>query len=989
MMGKKLSLLFSVWATFSIGAMAQLGLPTVENKANKGSIELHDLKINVEVVGNVATTTFDMTFYNSSNRILEGEFEFPLAEGQTVSRYALDIDGKLREGVVVEKEKGRTVFESKVRENVDPGLLEMTAGNNFRTRIYPFQPQNTRHIVVACEQELSTSGGKRFYRLPINSNQHINNFTLEINVRNEQDKPVVSKGSMDDVYFNPKDKGYTSYLSRKNITLKKGLFFEIPNTEFPNIYTENAGINTYFYLYSSVKPKESMAREKAKGLTVVYDVSSSSDNRNLNKDFELLERYANYLGLSKIRLVTFSYKQHLDTLCQVSDVKKIINPNKPNFDGGTQMGCLDLSKFGNDEVLFFSDGLGNIGKDAISSSKATVITINSNPVAEHLYLKMLALKNGGSYINLCNLNADEALKVLTNVEYRFIKAKYDGSQISEVYPSVPTRVNESFSSSGIMKSKEADITLYFGYGNRVTDSVTCHISAINPISANNVKRLWAQRKLADLDLEAEKNKQEIIDLSKEFGIVTRNTSLIVLETVRDYVRYEITPPDELKDEYLRLMANKPKKVLNDTLHMKNVVTARGEFLKWWKTDFDPNAKPKKQNPKTEFSSTDNSAFFDEAPETEEEGLALMEVEVGYGRESRVTGSVSSVSVDQALQGRVAGVAVSSSGQPGAAPTIRIRGVSSLTGLNEPAISNDVSSIEVQYWTPDVPYLSKLKSVPNAKMYEQYLELKKEYSLSPSFYLDVAEYFHREKLTEEAIRILSNLAELKLEDAEVARSCANKLVEFKEYGLAASVYERVVKMRGEEPQSYRDLAMVYIELGQLQKAADLLYKVASSQWDSRFKNIQQIAINELNALIELNPGKIDTSAYDKRLLGNCPVDIRIILTWNTNDCDIDLWVTDPNGEKCYYQHKETAIGGRNSDDITQGYGPEEFCLKKAIKGEYKIQADYYGTRNQKQLQPVVVQATIYTHFGMPNQEKQVLTIQLGKTKEVYTVGTVNF
>ncbi|MCQ2194124.1 MAG: DUF2135 domain-containing protein [Paludibacteraceae bacterium] len=990
MVGKKLSLLFSVWATFSIGAMAQLGLPTVENKANKGSIELHDLKINVEVVGNVATTTFDMTFYNSSNRILEGEFEFPLAEGQTVSRYALDIDGKLREGVVVEKEKGRTVFESKVRENVDPGLLEMTAGNNFRTRIYPFQPQNTRHIVVACEQELSTSGGKRFYRLPINSNQHINNFTLEINVRNEQDKPVVSKGSMDDVYFNPKDKGYTSHLSRKNITLKKGLFFEIPNTEFPNIYTENAGINTYFYLYSSVKPKESMAREKAKGLTVVYDVSSSSDNRNLNKDFELLERYANYLGLSKIRLVTFSYKQHLDTLCQVSDVKKIINPNKPNFDGGTQMGCLDLSKFGSDEVLFFSDGLGNIGKDAISSSKATVITINSNPVADHLYLKMLALKNGGSYINLCNLNADEALKVLTNVEYRFIKAKYDGSQISEVYPSVPTRVNESFSSSGIMKSKEADITLYFGYGNRVTDSVTCHISAINPISANNVKRLWAQRKLADLDLEAEKNKQEIIDLSKEFGIVTRNTSLIVLETVRDYVRYEITPPDELKDEYLRLMANKPKKVLNDTLHMKDVVTARGEFLKWWKTDFDPNAKPKKVT-KSEVAfmmevEEDLAVVVDERTENMSvESPAVEEaVEVGYGRrrQSARTAALS-------LVGGGSGVQASSSGQPGAAPTIRIRGVSSLTGLNEPAISNDVSSIEVQYWTPDVPYLSKLKSVPNEKMYEYYLELKKEYSLSPSFYLDVAEYFHREKLTEEAIRILSNLAELKLEDAEVARSCANKLVEFKEYGLAASVYERVVKMRGEEPQSYRDLAMVYSELGQYQKAADLLYKVSSSQWDPRFRNIQQIAINELNALIELNPGKIDTSAYDKRLLGNCPVDIRIILTWNTNDCDIDLWVTDPNGEKCYYQHKETAIGGRNSDDITQGYGPEEFCLKKAIKGEYKIQADYYGTRNQKQLQPVVVQATIYTHFGMPNQEKQVLTIQLGKTKEVYTVGTVNF
>jgi tetratricopeptide (TPR) repeat protein len=366
------------------------------------------------------------------------------------------------------------------------------------------------------------------------------------------------------------------------------------------------------------------------------------------------------------------------------------------------------------------------------------------------------------------------------------------------------------------------------------------------------------------------------------------------------------------------------------------------------------------------------------------------------RKTDVTGSTSQVhaedlrvapqsSLENALAGRVSGVKVNSAESSRRSSRQRKGDGSSASSVDG---SGD-GSIQIQYWNPDVPYLSKLKSVRSEQMYDAYLKMKPKYALSPSFYLDVAEYFHREKQTDAAIRILSNLAELKLEDAEVARSCANKLVEFKSYELAASVYERVVKMRGEEPQSYRDLALVYIELGELQKAADLLYKVGFSNWDGRFMNIQQIAINELNALIELNPGKIDTSAYDKRLLGNCPVDIRIILTWNTDDCDMDLWVTDPNGEKCYYAHRQTAIGGRISDDIRRGYGPEEFCLKKAIKGEYLIQANYYGTNSQKQLQPVVVQATIYTNFGRPNQKKQVLTLQLGNAKDVYTVGTIKF
>ena len=1004
MRGNRIILIFSLLSFVSTSIFAQLGLPTIKSSSDGGKdIVLRDLKVNVEVVGNVATTTFDMTFYNPTSRTLEGEFNFPMAEGQTVSRYALDINGKLREGVVVEKEKGRVTFEKKVREGVDPGLLEMTAGNNFRTRIYPFFPGEPRRVVVACEQELLTSNGKRYYRLPMQTDTKIGNFTLDIDVKNEPNKPIVSKGSIDDIYFSPKDQGFVSQLVRKNFTLKKGLFLELPQSDFPNIYTENAGLDTYFYIYSPVKPKTVLPKEKPSGLTVIYDVSSSSQNRNLDRDFELLESYAQSLGISNVRLVTFSCMRHLDTMCKVKDVRNIIVPDSTRFDGATQLGCIDLSKYGTDEILFFSDGMGNIGKDSLSSAKGSVITINSNPVADHNYLKLVALRNSGTYINLCSLNNAEAMNLLTHREYQFIRAKYDAGKISEVYPSMPTRIIESFSLSGIMRSKEADITLYYGYGNHVLDSVTCHVSAINPTLSNNVKRMWAQKKLAELDFDSEKNKRAIIELSKEHGIVTRNTSLIVLETVNDYVRYEITPPDELKEQYYRMMASKSKSVQNDTLYRRNILGAREEFLRWWKSDYDPKAKSPKKSAKTvtvepySLVTEDSAVQVSEMEVSVDEDsgeLAEVSVTTDYSRPQTMdrTGSTvqandnfnswdvavtGGMSVDNALAGRVSGVQTSTLGS------------SRRASISRSEVRNEEASVQVQYWNPDVPYLSELKSVRSEEMYDAYLKMKPKYAQSPSFYLDVAEYFYQEKLQNEAIRILSNLAELKLEDAEVARSCANKLVEFKSYELAASVYERVVKMRGEEPQSYRDLALVYIELGELQKAADLLYKVGFSKWDSRFMNIQQIAINELNALIALYPNRIDTSAYDKRLLGNCPVDIRIILTWNTNDCDMDLWVTDPNGEKCYYAHRNTAIGGRISNDITQGYGPEEFCLKKAAKGEYLIEADYYGTRSQKQLQPVVVQATIYTNFGRPNQKKQVLTLQLGNAKEVYKVGTIKF
>ena len=133
--------------------------------AGKDSIKLSELSVNVSVVGNVATTTCDMIFTNSSSRVLEGEFEFPLGQGQTIVGYALDINGKMRQGVSVEKEKARTVFEDIERRNVDPGLVELTAGNNFKTRVYPLPAHGSRHVQISYEETVKSDQNGRSYIL--------------------------------------------------------------------------------------------------------------------------------------------------------------------------------------------------------------------------------------------------------------------------------------------------------------------------------------------------------------------------------------------------------------------------------------------------------------------------------------------------------------------------------------------------------------------------------------------------------------------------------------------------------------------------------------------------------------------------------------------------------------------------------------------------------------------------------------------------------
>ncbi|MBR4520256.1 MAG: TonB-dependent receptor [Paludibacteraceae bacterium] len=108
------------------------------------------------------------------------------------------------------------------------------------------------------------------------------------------------------------------------------------------------------------------------------------------------------------------------------------------------------------------------------------------------------------------------------------------------------------------------------------------------------------------------------------------------------------------------------------------------------------------------------------------------VAVGYGtmKKSDLTGAVTSVSadqllkapvagLDQALQGRAAGVTVmSNSGQPGESATIRIRGIGSAMGGNEPLyVVDGVITGDIKWLSPtDIKSMEILKDASAAAIY---------------------------------------------------------------------------------------------------------------------------------------------------------------------------------------------------------------------------------------------------------------------------------
>lgn len=348
--------------------------------------------------------------------------------------------------------------------------------------------------------------------------------------------------------------------------------------------------------------------------------------------------------------------------------------------------------------------------------------------------------------------------------------------------------------------------------------------------------------------------------------------------------------------------------------------------------------------------------------------------------------------------------------PVAAPApVATEGVDELRAKRNGAEKDESAAgetIAIQAWSPDVPYLKALRaaSKESKSAYDAYLKQREKYGNSPAFYLDCAEFFLGRKDIPLALRVLTNIAELRLEDPQLLRILAHRLAQIGKRDMAIGLFEKVLTMRAEEPQSYRDLALVLaaraddavdatLAVADYNRCIKLLHTVVSKPWD-RFDGIEEIALMEAGRIIDrarrLPAGAAErlTVPFDPRLVDNLTCDVRILLTWDTDNTDMDLWVTEPGGEKCFYGHNRTVAGGRMSNDFTQGYGPEEYCLRRAPGGRFTIQANYFGSRDQRLLTGgTTVQATVITDWGRPTEKRRHLTLRLTEDKETITVGAV--
>ena len=959
-------------------------------------LRMDELDIDVKVVANLAITTISMNFHNDLDRVLEGRLNFPLGEGQTVSRFAMTVNGKLREGVVVEKAKGRQVFETIVRQGIDPGLLEWTKGNVFKARVYPIPAKGDKKIVIAYEQELKDAGKGFLYSLPLNFQAKVERFHLRAEVFKQEVAPDLGSNELANLRFEKWNESFLAETKKENYLPNQSLAFLLPKqADRQRIFVEEQDGETYFYL--TMNPKVIRKEKTLPGkVGLVWDASASSRNRDLEKELAVLGAYFSKIGDLTVTLVVFrnEVEKPREFTVRKGDWKKLADVlgKLPN-DGGTQLGAIDLTKYACDELILSTNGVSNFGESELIHGKAPIYALNSSPVAEHAYLRYLSQATAGAYLNLANLTKSEALAKLTSVPYSFLGVKQVGKNITETYPRTAVPIDGSFSLAGMLKGKGAEITLKFGLGGKVLHSEKVTLDyKVHASDSGLARRIWAQKKIAELELRPNKHEDEITELGKEHSIVTRNTSLIVLDRLEDYVTHRIIPPEpDLRRQYLAKIEQQQK---NEDKGRKEriagVIKKFEQRVAWWNKTFKfGTGKPPRlsKNNKNEggFLSGVRNFLSLGTRTVNAEGLESPEVGSNPEMADAVELQADSFNLSAPMPHALADLSRISD------QYLAVSGATSSFGDRvEQSKSRDsgpapAGAIKLKKWNPKTPYLSKLKKAKSGDWYSTYLLERKENEGSSAFFLDVSDFFLEKKQPGLALRILSNVAEMELENPQLLRILGYRLMQIGRPKLAVAVFEEVLNMREEEPQSYRDLALALAADKQHQRAVDLLRQVVEGKWNGRFPEIELTALNEMNAILATCGKKLEAGNLDKRLLKNLPVDVRVILTWDADNTDMDLWVTDPNGEKCFYSHRDTRIGGHISPDYTGGYGPEEFLLKRAQPGKYLVHANYYGNRQQVIAGATTIQLEMTTDFGKPIAKTESVTLRLQGSKEIIKVG----
>jgi len=552
--------------------------------------------IQVRIDNNIAHTEVEQVLRNETSSPLETEILFPFPEGAAVTRYSMWMGEKRMNGELLDKNQARSTYQEIVRKKKDPALLQFVGAAAFRSSVYPVPPRGEKKLRFAYDEVVPYQDGVYKYSYILGtgdfSEKPFEKLAIEMKIH--------TKTSIRNVYSptheitvkrideNTVEVSYSDTNVRPLMNFE--LYYTVSEDDIGlNLMTyKNKGEDGYFMVMAT--PKLDLKEEDivAKDIVFVFDHSGSMSGEKIRQARGALEFCLNSLNeKDNFNLITFSttVESLNEGLVKATpeNVRRALDfVGKMRASGGTDIHSaleVAVSQIGeaDAEIIFLTDGLPTIGpkepqivKLMAASAKERIRMFNfgvGNNVNTH-FLDRLSRDHGG-FSTYVRPEEDIEIKVssffskITYPIFKEIKFSFGSIDVYDVYP---PKLSAIFKGSQVLvfgryrNSGDTEVRLtgrtdddkkVFAYKTSFPEERT-----VNEF----IPKIWASRKIGYLAEELRLNGtdkeliDEIVQLSKEYGIVTEFTSFLVHED-RNMSRAEMNEATEYNFKDANAMQN--------------------------------------------------------------------------------------------------------------------------------------------------------------------------------------------------------------------------------------------------------------------------------------------------------------------------------------------------------------------------------------------------------------------------------------------------
>lgn len=888
-------------------------------------VEIDYFAVDTKINGDLAETTIDVYFRTLDTRETEVAFSLPLPTSASVSGYSLDVDGRMVPAVVVPKEEARDALETLESRGVDPAIAELTQNNKFQTEIYPVSKDSPRRIQIQYQETLQEVNGEYRYSVPLDVLGEFKRISLAVELDGIDTVSYPSSSFFRNKHFQKykTSKGKTILrFNADNFSAKSGLALNLKPRQTSALQVQSGeDENIYFRLPLDV----GTVPFYPKNILVLWDVSLSMQAYH--------EQYLAWLVAVRrefpaaninVQLFSIDLQPQVKLPASVESIKSFASSIV--YDGASDLNNIkDLTSSSQDAtLLLFSDAAHSVGLLDLKSASVPVYAVYPDARASNMpLLEALAAKGNLASLNDLSLISQKLFfSALVDVEVKstseniFVRRRFNPKSAIEIL--------------GLLGKEDLPYLLPVNI-NGVTKEFL--IDDDNLLAGNSIQYLWAICKVQPLLTNPKQHRRTIVETGMKHSIVTPYTSFLVLEDMNDYVAFGVKPPasfdpngeyDQLRAEYLA------QSVGDEEENREALLTEWKKRVAWY----------------------ENPVAFNKPFLQEDNARASSDTE-----EIMVTGVRASVSAEATVE------------------EVIVQKLGDVDG-----------GIKVLAWNPDTPYMKAIKSVPIEKAYITYLQQRSEYATSLSFYMDVAKYFFDSQQAETGYKVLSNIGELMPEKVLAQRLVAYTLIEYQKWERALLYLDFVNEIVPHEATSKRDLA-VLLERMVSPRTPERITQAANYYWQailldsSSERDLAITTLGELNKMMrvwQVDPDVI--AGFDERFIHAMELDLRVVISWTNDQADMDLHIFEPDKTKVYYGNQFSKSGGWLPFDNTSGFGPEEYLLKSARKGVYKVAADFYSNSSVETFGPVTVRVDIYRNYGREDEVYKTTTVRLDDEKD---------